>query len=67
MLQSALFALWDASHLYLRHQVEKRGALEKLDLLLLYLDEMVDDGRVFLFGSPAFPKLPTRTPSTACC
>ncbi|OBZ69893.1 putative coatomer subunit zeta [Grifola frondosa] len=44
MLNSALVAFSDALHLLLRNQVEKRGVLENLDLVLLCLDETIDDG-----------------------
>ncbi|KAL7277723.1 coatomer protein [Trametes coccinea BRFM310] len=44
MLHSALVAFSDAVHLLLRNQVEKRGVLENLDLVLLCLDETIDDG-----------------------
>ena len=48
MLHSALVAFTDALHMLLRNQVEKRGVLENLDLVLLCLDETIDDGCVFL-------------------
>ncbi|EGO00576.1 hypothetical protein SERLA73DRAFT_178413 [Serpula lacrymans var. lacrymans S7.3] len=44
MLYSALVAFSDAVHMLLRNQVEKRGVLENLDLVLLCLDETIDDG-----------------------
>ncbi|KAI0669594.1 coatomer protein [Trametes maxima] len=44
MLHSALVAFSDAVHMLLRNQVEKRGVLENLDLVLLCLDETIDDG-----------------------
>ncbi|CCM03935.1 uncharacterized protein FIBRA_06087 [Fibroporia radiculosa] len=44
MVHSALTAFCDAVHLLLRRQVEKRGVLENLDLVLLCLDEIFDDG-----------------------
>ncbi|KAI8978301.1 coatomer protein [Trametes punicea] len=44
MLHSALIAFSDAVHMLLRNQVEKRGVLENLDLVLLCLDETIDDG-----------------------
>lgn len=44
MLNSALVAFSDAVMLLLRNQVEKRGVLENLDLVLLCLDETIDDG-----------------------
>ena len=44
MLHSALSAFSDAVHMLLRNQVEKRGILENLDLVLLCLDETIDDG-----------------------
>lgn len=47
MINSALNALCDAISLLLRGQVEKRGVLENLDLMLLCLDETIDDGCVF--------------------
>ena len=46
MLNAALVAFSDAVHLLLRNQVEKRGVLENLDLVLLCLDETIDDGCV---------------------
>ena len=48
MLHSALVAFSDAVHMLLRNQVEKRGVLENLDLVLLCLDETIDDGCVSL-------------------
>lgn len=47
MLHAALVAFSDAVHLLLRNQVEKRGVLENLDLVLLCLDETIDDGFVY--------------------
>jgi len=44
MLYVALTAFYDAVHLLLRNQVEKRALLENLDLVLLCLDETIDDG-----------------------
>ncbi|TFL02812.1 coatomer protein [Pterulicium gracile] len=44
MLSAALNALVDALQMLLRNQVEKRGVLENLDLVVLCLDETVDDG-----------------------
>jgi coatomer subunit zeta len=44
MINSALNALCDAISLLLRGQVEKRGVLENLDLIILCLDETIDDG-----------------------
>ncbi|KAK7472209.1 Golgi-to-ER vesicle coat component [Stygiomarasmius scandens] len=44
MLSTALNSLVDAMSLLLRNQLEKRGVLENLDLVLLCLDETVDDG-----------------------
>ncbi|KAL0566781.1 Golgi-to-ER vesicle coat component [Marasmius crinis-equi] len=44
MLMTALNSLADAMSLLLRGQLEKRGVLENLDLVLLCLDETVDDG-----------------------
>ncbi|KAI0324167.1 coatomer protein [Cubamyces sp. BRFM 1775] len=44
MLHAALVAFSDAVHMLLRNQVEKRGVLENLDLVLLCLDETIDDG-----------------------
>lgn len=46
MLSAALNALVDALQMLLRNQVEKRGVLENLDLVVLCLDETVDDGYV---------------------
>ena len=44
MISSALSALTDALQMLLRNQLEKRGVLENLDLVLLCLDETIDDG-----------------------
>ena len=44
MLHAALVAFSDAVYMLLRNQVEKRGVLENLDLVLLCLDETIDDG-----------------------
>lgn len=44
MLNSALHAFFDAVSLLLRNQVEKRSVLENLDMVLLCLDEVIDDG-----------------------
>jgi hypothetical protein len=44
MLSTALSSLVDALTFLLRNQLEKRGVLENLDLVLLCLDEMIDDG-----------------------
>lgn len=44
MLSGLLTALYDATSMLLRHQVEKRAILENLDLVTLALDETVDDG-----------------------
>jgi hypothetical protein len=46
MLSSALHTLSDALTMLLRNQVEKRGVLENLDLVVLCLDETIDDGYV---------------------
>jgi Clathrin adaptor complex small chain len=46
MLWSALQALSDALSMLLRNQLEKRGVLENLDLVVLCLDETIDDGCV---------------------
>ena len=46
MLSAALGAFSDAVHMLLRNQVEKRGVLENLDLVLLCLDETIDEGYV---------------------
>lgn len=48
MLHAALVTFSDAVHLLLRNQVEKRGVLENLDIVLLCLDETIDDGCVVL-------------------
>ncbi len=48
MISSALSALTDALQMLLRNQLEKRGVLENLDLVLLCLDETIDDGWVLL-------------------
>jgi hypothetical protein len=47
MLSSALQSLSDAMGMLLRNQLEKRGVLENLDLVVLCLDETIDDGCVF--------------------
>src|SRR5271170_2646413 len=56
MLSSALQALSDALTMLLRNQLEKRGVLENLDLVILCLDETIDDGYVppfaFLYLPP---------------
>ena len=57
MLHSALVAFSDAVHLLLRNQVEKRGVLENLDLVLLCLDETIDDGYVLPSYPPFFSRL----------
>ncbi|KAF8885971.1 coatomer protein [Infundibulicybe gibba] len=44
MLSCALGSLTDALIMLLRNQLEKRGVLENLDLVLLCLDETIDDG-----------------------
>ncbi|KAJ7233820.1 coatomer protein [Mycena rebaudengoi] len=44
MLSTALNNFFDALTLLLRNQIEKRGVLESLDLVLLCLDETIDDG-----------------------
>jgi len=44
MLNSALQAFFDAVSLLLRNQPEKRSVLENLDMVLLCLDEVIDDG-----------------------
>jgi len=44
MLNSALQAFFDAASLLLRNQPEKRSVLENLDMVLLCLDEVIDDG-----------------------
>jgi len=44
MLSSALQSLTDAMGMLLRNQLEKRGVLENLDLVVLCLDETIDDG-----------------------
>lgn len=44
MLSTALNSLIDAQSLLLRNQLEKRGVLENLDVVLLCLDETVDEG-----------------------
>ncbi|EIN06421.1 coatomer protein [Punctularia strigosozonata HHB-11173 SS5] len=53
MLQSALIAYSDALSMLLRNQVEKRGVLENLDLVLLCLDETIDDGIIVETDSAA--------------
>lgn len=54
MLSTALNSFIDALTTLLRNQIEKRGVLENLDLVLLCLDETIDDGCVstVLYGSP---------------
>jgi hypothetical protein len=44
MISMALNNFVDALSLLLRNQIEKRGLLENLDLVLLCLDETIDDG-----------------------
>ncbi|PPQ70838.1 hypothetical protein CVT26_014043 [Gymnopilus dilepis] len=44
MIHSALCSLTDALTMLLRNQLEKRGVLENLDMVLLCLDETIDDG-----------------------
>ncbi|KAJ7066653.1 coatomer protein [Mycena amicta] len=44
MLSTALNNFVDALTLLMRNQIEKRGVLENLDLVLLCLDETIDDG-----------------------
>ena len=44
MLSAALSALSEALQLLMRNQLEKRGVLENLDLVVLCLDETIDDG-----------------------
>ncbi|KIY50316.1 snare-like protein [Fistulina hepatica ATCC 64428] len=44
MLSNALSSFVDSLSLLLRGQLEKRGVLENLDLVLLCLDETIDDG-----------------------
>ena len=46
MINIALSAFADALHILPRNQVEKRAALENLDVILLCLDEMIDEGYV---------------------
>ena len=59
MLHAALVAFSDAVHMLLRNQVEKRGVLENLDLVLLCLDETIDDGCVLMFPySPFWCEVP---------
>ena len=48
MISTALTSLTDALTMLLRNSLEKRGVLEDLDLVLLCLDEMIDDGWVLL-------------------
>jgi coatomer subunit zeta len=49
MTSLALNSLVDALSLLLRNQIEKRGLMENLDLVLLCLDETIDDGWVMVF------------------
>ena len=51
MLWSALQTLTDALSMLLRNQLEKRGVLENLDLVVLCLDETIDDGWVEVASS----------------
>jgi hypothetical protein len=44
MISLALNSLVDALALLLRNQIERRGLMENLDLVLLCLDETIDDG-----------------------
>ncbi|EPS59572.1 hypothetical protein M569_15233, partial [Genlisea aurea] len=44
ILSIVLFGFFDAVRILLRGQVEKREALENLDLILLCIDEIVDGG-----------------------
>ncbi|KAK7014160.1 trafficking protein particle complex subunit [Favolaschia claudopus] len=44
MLSTALNNFVDALTMLLRNQIEKRGVLESLDMVLLCLDETIDDG-----------------------
>ncbi|KAJ8469988.1 hypothetical protein ONZ45_g9510 [Pleurotus djamor] len=53
MISSALTALTDALQMLLRNQLEKRGVLENLDLVLLCLDETIDDGIIIDTDAPA--------------
>ncbi|KAL0955637.1 hypothetical protein HGRIS_001870 [Hohenbuehelia grisea] len=53
MISSALSALTDALQMLLRNQLEKRGVLENLDLVLLCLDETLDDGIIMDTDSTA--------------
>jgi coatomer subunit zeta len=60
MISSALNAL----SLLLKGQVEKRGVLENLDLMLLCLDETIDDGCVAtLFFHPSYTYVTSTLPS----
>ncbi|KAI0753176.1 Longin-like domain-containing protein [Daedaleopsis nitida] len=66
MLHAALVAFSDAVHMLLRNQVEKRGVLENLDLVLLCLDETIDDGCVPLYYHPCAYIHCLRGPSSRC-
>ncbi|OZJ04452.1 hypothetical protein BZG36_02811 [Bifiguratus adelaidae] len=44
MLNSVMTALYDSISILLRHQVEKRSILDNLDLVVLAVDEIIDEG-----------------------
>ncbi|XP_058739177.1 coatomer subunit zeta-2-like [Vicia villosa] len=52
VLASVLQGLYDAITLLLRNNVDKREALENLDLILLCLDEIVDGGMILETNGP---------------
>mgnify|MGYP001359652777 FL=1 len=57
----ALNSLYDSLIMLLRNQVEKRGILENLDLVLLCLDETIDDGCVICsspYSRPSNARIP---------
>ncbi|KAF1882811.1 hypothetical protein Lal_00002992 [Lupinus albus] len=52
ILASVLQGFFDAITLLLRNNVDKREALENLDLILLCLDEIVDGGMILETNGP---------------
>ncbi|KAK7263733.1 hypothetical protein RJT34_31337 [Clitoria ternatea] len=54
ILASVLQGFFDAITLLLRNNVDKREALENLDLILLCLDEIVDGGMILETSGPLF-------------
>ncbi|MQM18644.1 hypothetical protein Taro_051639 [Colocasia esculenta] len=57
ILATVLQGFFDAVGLLLRNDVEKRTALENLDLILLCIDEIVDGGYAFYAGTCYHPKM----------